>query len=224
MKAPKAGFSLRGHTACRRRVSRILFQTIIPLGDALPRRSSNLPASSGRTGYTVPHEGLSACGAPGRYAGCAGECACHSCLFGLAPCGVYHATFITERPVRSYRTISPLPVFRPAVSFLLHWPSLRLEAQIPDVIRHTALRSPDFPPPPEGGSDRPAACTAIISRAVVRHSVQTTRQHPKLRVYGALFASNATAFIHSILIARERCAEPFRKAYNTAMNFHRVAL
>jgi len=35
-----------------------------------------------------------------------------------------------------------------AVYFLLHWPSLRLEAQIPDVIRHTALRSPDFPPPP----------------------------------------------------------------------------
>ena len=34
-----------------------------------------------------------------------------------------------------------------AVCFLLHWPSLRLEAEIPDVIRHTALRSSDFPPP-----------------------------------------------------------------------------
>ena len=31
------------------------------------------------------------------------------CLFGLAPCGVYHAASITERPVRSYRTFSPLP-------------------------------------------------------------------------------------------------------------------
>ena len=35
----------------------------------------------------------------------------------------------------------------PAVFFLLHWPSVSLEAHIPDVIRHTALRSPDFPPP-----------------------------------------------------------------------------
>ncbi len=34
-----------------------------------------------------------------------------------------------------------------AVSFLWHWPSLSLKAQIPDVIRHTALRSSDFPPP-----------------------------------------------------------------------------
>ena len=37
-----------------------------------------------------------------------------------------------------------------AVCSLLHWPSMSLEAHIPDVIRHTALRSPDFPPPPDG--------------------------------------------------------------------------
>ncbi len=30
-------------------------------------------------------------------------------LFGLAPCGVCHATHIAARPVRSYRTFSPLP-------------------------------------------------------------------------------------------------------------------
>ena len=30
-------------------------------------------------------------------------------LFGLAPNGVYHATFVTKSAVRSYRTISPLP-------------------------------------------------------------------------------------------------------------------
>ncbi len=39
----------------------------------------------------------------------AGECGRDPCLFGLAPCGVYHAATITGRPVRSYRTISPLP-------------------------------------------------------------------------------------------------------------------
>ena len=47
-----------------------------------------------------------------------------------------------------------------AVSFLWHWPSMSLYAHVPDVIRHTALRSSDFPPPAEPvsqptGSDRP---------------------------------------------------------------------
>jgi len=49
----------------------------------------------------------------------------------------------------------------PAVSFLLHWPSMGFEAHVPDVIRHTALRSSDFPLPAgfacanPSGSDRP---------------------------------------------------------------------
>ena len=30
-------------------------------------------------------------------------------LFGLAPGGVYHAGRVAEAPVRSYRTLSPLP-------------------------------------------------------------------------------------------------------------------
>ena len=46
-----------------------------------------------------------------------------------------------------------------AVSFLWHWPSADLEVRVPDVIRHTALRSSDFPPPERAkarsGSDRP---------------------------------------------------------------------
>ena len=35
-----------------------------------------------------------------------------------------------------------------AVCFLWHFPSIRLEPDLPDVIRHTALRSSDFPPRP----------------------------------------------------------------------------
>jgi hypothetical protein len=35
----------------------------------------------------------------------------------------------------------------PAVCFLWHWPSTGFEARVPDVIRHTALRSSDFPLP-----------------------------------------------------------------------------
>ena len=67
-------------------------------------------------------------------------------LFGLAPCGVCHATFITERPVRSYRTFSPLPLAR---RYILCGTFRRtaLKPPLPDVIRHTALWSSDFPPP-----------------------------------------------------------------------------
>jgi len=44
-----------------------------------------------------------------------------------------------------------------AVCFLWHFPSIRLEPDVPDVIRHTALWSSDFPlSAPEGtDSDRP---------------------------------------------------------------------
>ena len=33
-------------------------------------------------------------------------------LFGLAPDGVYPATVVTNSAVRSYRTISPLPILK----------------------------------------------------------------------------------------------------------------
>ena len=52
-----------------------------------------------------------------------------SSLFGLAPGGVYHADPVAGAAVRSYRTLSPLPifpletmVFRQAVCFLWHFP------------------------------------------------------------------------------------------------------
>src|SRR5262249_10895642 len=66
-------------------------------------------------------------------------------LFGLAPCGVCPAPAIAGRAVRSYRTFSPLPRQAGAVCFLWHFPSIGLEPNVPDVIRHTAQRSSDFP-------------------------------------------------------------------------------
>jgi len=45
-----------------------------------------------------------------------------SSLFGLAPGGVYRAVSIAGHPVRSYRTLSPLPRHAGAVSFLWHFP------------------------------------------------------------------------------------------------------
>jgi len=52
-------------------------------------------------------------------------------LFGLAPGGVFHASFVTKKPVRSYRTFSPLPRSGGLFSVAL---SLRLPS--PDVIWH----------------------------------------------------------------------------------------
>ena len=51
-----------------------------------------------------------------------------------------------------------------AVCFLWHFPSAGLEPGLPDVIRHTALRSSDFPPvivPKDATSDRPVQLPTI---------------------------------------------------------------
>jgi len=85
-------------------------------------------------------------------------------LFGLAPCGVCPARRITATAVRSYRTFSPLPrrchrggMFSVALS--VEWPAQAKLGwgTLPDVIRHTALRSSDFPPASseDDASDRP---------------------------------------------------------------------
>ncbi len=122
---PAGGRTCKPNSVCRRGD-----RTIIPLGRTLLRGSSDLPGSWTRRASACPAE----TGAPP--------------LFGLAPCGVCHAPIITDRAVRSYRTFSPLPSLRPAVCFLWHFPSPGFEAGLPDVIRHTALRSSDFPLPP----------------------------------------------------------------------------
>ena len=81
-------------------VSRILSavagRTVIPLGHALLRGSSDLPGG---------------CGAPSRHASPARPEGLpeNPSLFGLAPCGVCPARRITASAVRSYRTFSPLP-------------------------------------------------------------------------------------------------------------------
>jgi hypothetical protein len=60
-------------------------------------------------------------------------------LLGLAPGGVYHATSVTSRPVRSYRTLSPLPVpavarWPSAVCFLWHFPAPRGVRALPGTL------------------------------------------------------------------------------------------
>ena len=58
-------------------------------------------------------------------------------LFGLAPGGVFHAFFVTKKPVRSYRTFSPLP--RSGGLFSV---ALSLKSPSPDVIWHRVLKEP----------------------------------------------------------------------------------
>ena len=58
-------------------------------------------------------------------------------LFGLAPGGVFHAFFVTKKPVCSYHTFSPLPRSGGLFSVAL---SLRLPS--PEVIWHRVLIEP----------------------------------------------------------------------------------
>jgi hypothetical protein len=89
-------------------------------------------------------------------------------------------------PVGPFRKPSPPERARgvaEAVSFLWHWPSTGLEARVPDVIRHTALRSSDFPPPANlvsqsSGSDRPVL---LPIASVPRNGVATMRGRPFYR-------------------------------------------
>ncbi len=63
-------------------------------------------------------------------------------LFGLAPSGVFPATIVTNRAVRSYRTISPLPTIAGGIFSV----ALSVGSHLPGVTWHSALWSPDFPP------------------------------------------------------------------------------
>jgi len=69
----------------------------------------------------------------------------HETLFGLAPGGVYPAITVTSNPVRSYRTLSALPVPQAAIGGLLS-AALVVGLRPPGVTWHPAHWSPDFPP------------------------------------------------------------------------------
>ena len=92
---------------------------IISLGPTLPPASSSLPGTRNGAGSSLS-------------------------LLGLAPGGVYHAAPVTSRAVRSYRTVSPLPVPSRAIGGLLSV-ALSVASRRPAVSRHPALWSSDFP-------------------------------------------------------------------------------
>src|ERR1700684_3219915 len=105
-----------------RPLSRVLSWTVIPLGCASPRSSSDLPGSP-------------------MWATWRGRPAPLASLFGLAPGGVCRAADVATRAVRSYRTISPLPA--PLARhlggiFLLHFPWARAPQALPGTVPYGA--------------------------------------------------------------------------------------
>ena len=73
------------------------------------------------------------------------DCSSAPPLFGFAPGGVCRAAPVAGRAVRSYRTVSPLPLCRskPAVSSLWHFPWGHPRRTLSGTV---CPWSPDFPP------------------------------------------------------------------------------
>ena len=92
-------------------------------------------------------------------------CRWHVSLFGLAPEGVYRAAAVTGDAVRSYRTLSPLPVAGTSSNDIggLLSVALSVGSRRPGVTWPLALWSPDFPRSPRGNRDR-LADSAIDSK------------------------------------------------------------
>ena len=147
MKAP-AFSSKTGATSAGGPVSRILSRTAIPLGASLLARSSDLPGG---------FRSATACAALDGPRGRAGPARARSIgpTARLPPYLVLlRVGFTMPPPLPPERCALtapfhpyPQPLRAGAVCFLWHWPSRGLYAAIPDVIRHTALRSSDFPLP-----------------------------------------------------------------------------
>ena len=89
-------------------------------------------------------------------------------LFGLAPSGVYRATSVTRSAVRSYRTLSPLPAGAGGLLSV----ALAVGSRLPDVIWHSVLWSPDFPPVDYSTSDYPADLGGMITE--IKHRSRFT--------------------------------------------------
>ena len=105
-------------------------------------------------------------------------------LFGLAPGGVYHAVPVAGNAVRSYRTLSPLPIddlHRPAVCFLWHCPWGRPRRPLAGTVFPW---SPDFPPPAPDGArgDHPAVWRPLARGARRRRqSISASNQASRRR-------------------------------------------
>jgi hypothetical protein len=117
--------------------------TVIPLGDALLRRSSGLPGGLSHLLRSAVRVG------PTRSAHVLVETSVCAKSLPIWPCSVWglpcRLPYDRRGALLPHLFTLTLPLARWAVRFLWHWPYRSLEAATPDVIRHTALRSSDFP-------------------------------------------------------------------------------
>jgi len=149
--------------------------TVIPLGAGLLRCSSYLPAGSASR--------------------------LNACLFGIAPSGVCLAGCVATPAVRSYRTVSPLPVpcgHRRSLSVALSIASRR-----PAVSRHFALWSPDFPLPSlRSGRVKSGGLWLRLTSACA--DVDPAPQHAKYRVLSSPMCegSDCLACFTAMMVAR----------------------
>ena len=125
-------------------------------------------------------------------------------LFGLAPGGVYPATPVTRRAVRSYRTISPLPVCTGGIFSV----ALSVGSRPPGVTWHPALWSPDFP--------RRNVCAATVWPARVDFSMVGYREC--VNGAGAAARSRIPHSEHSRF--RFDMAEHCKRNHRTARDYH----
>ena len=130
---PNSVFRLRGMMA-------------IPLGAALLRRSCDLPGGADAPSRCVPAK--------------ADSLPIWSCSVWGLPCPEH---CYSGGALLTHLFTLTTPPRRRAVCFLWHWPSSSLNAGIPDVIRHTALRSSDFPPRRAGATIRSTCLSSDYS-------------------------------------------------------------
>ena len=156
MVSPGGKYPNRGSCdSAREPVSRILFYAVIPLGAALLRTLiSDLPGGFGNCSSRLA---------------ASGRCAAEAWLLAPASLPIWSCSVWGLPCLRPYGrsgallphlftlTAASLARIAEAVCFLWHWPSTSLKARVPDVIRHTALRSSDFPPPEPRFLEAPAA-------------------------------------------------------------------
>jgi hypothetical protein len=144
--------------------------TVIPLGEALPLTLiSDLPGGSGVIWSSLTASGrcrvrallLARASLPIWSCSVWGlPCLRHYCRSGALLPHLFTLTIAWSSLLEQFRGM--------AVFSLWHWPSTGFEACVPDVIRHTALRSSDFPPPHFPalaeicGSDRPVLLPWVV--------------------------------------------------------------
>jgi hypothetical protein len=161
--------------SARRPVSRILSCAVIPLGAALLRTLiSDLP---GGFGNCLNHLAASGRCAAGTWFLAPASLPIWSCSVWGLPCLQHYCGSGALLPhLFTLTSAYPLARITAAVCSLWHWPSTGLEARVPDVIRHTALRSSDFPPPEPRLLKAPAATARSSCQLLVYREMDVTKR------------------------------------------------